>query len=235
MLATLRSARKRLGRLPRTRIEHGHAGSVLRQAATSNDRHGEPMLKNTRDDWGSISKSLHWLVVVLVLVMAWLGLTMGDLPNGPDKIATYALHKSIGLTILGLVVVRVLWRLYAGYPSPVAGTPAWQARFASLSHLALYVLLLAMPLGGWVLNSASGYPLQWFGLVNLPAITGKDHDLHELAEDLHEWMFWAMVTLVVLHAAVAFYHHLFVRDATLARMLPRGWLRVHAPEAGDVD
>ena len=71
-------------------------------------------LKNTANEWGSISKALHWLVVALILAMAWIGLTMGDLPNGPDKIATYALHKSIGISILALVVLRLGWRLYAG-------------------------------------------------------------------------------------------------------------------------
>ncbi|HWS77773.1 MAG TPA: cytochrome b [Thermomonas sp.] len=190
-------------------------------------------LKNTRDQWGSVSKALHWLVLALVLAMAWLGLTMGDLPNGPGKIATYALHKSIGITLLALVVLRLLWRLYAGAPDAIAGTTRTQDRIAAFVHWALYALLLAMPLSGWVLNSASGFPLQWFGLANLPAITGKDHDLHELAEGVHEWLFWAMVTLAVLHAAAAFQHHLFQRDATLARMLPRGWLRVDAMEKPD--
>ena len=191
-------------------------------------------VKNTREEWGSVSKLLHWLVVVLVLVMATIGLTMGDLPNGPDKIRVYALHKSIGLTILALVVLRLAWRLYAGAPAPVAGTPAWQERAASLTHWALYALLLAMPLSGWLLNSASGFPLQWFGLVNLPAIAGRDHDLHELAESVHEWLFWTLVALVVAHAAAAFHHHLFQRDATLARMLPRGWLRANSRETRDV-
>ena len=191
-------------------------------------------LKNPPDRWGGISQLLHWVTVVLIVVMAWIGLRMGDMPNGPDKIATYALHKSIGITILALVAIRIAWRLHAGAPDPIPGSPRWQERIASLTHLALYGLLLAMPLSGWVLNSASGFPLQWFGLFNLPAITGKDHELHELAEDIHEWLFWAMATLVVVHAAAAFYHHLFQRDATLLRMLPGGQRRVeHTPEPPD--
>ncbi|MEG2940853.1 MAG: cytochrome b [Thermomonas sp.] len=190
-------------------------------------------LKNTRDQWGGVSKALHWLTLLLLVWIGWLGLTMGDLPNGPDKIATYALHKSIGITILSLVVIRICWRLYAGSPDAVPGTPHWQERIASLTHFALYALLLAMPLSGWILNSASGYPLQWFGLVNLPALTGKDHDLHELAEDIHEWLFWTMATLVVAHAAAAFYHHLFQRDATLTRMLPGRASRVENTEIPD--
>ena len=190
-------------------------------------------IKNTREQWGTVSKVLHWLVVLLILLMAWIGLRMGDMPNGPDKIASYALHKSVGITILMLVLLRIGWRWYAGAPDGVPGTPRWQERIASLTHLALYALLLAMPLSGWILNSASGFPLQWFGLVNLPAIAGKDHDLHELAEDIHEWLFWAMVTLVVVHAAAAFYHHLFVRDPAPTRMLPARLKRVVAPETPD--
>ena len=103
---------------------------------------------------------------------------------------------------------------------------ASQARIASLTHGAIYALLFARPISGWVVNSSAGFPLQWFGLVNLPHIVGRDHGLHELAEEVHEIMFWLLVLLVVAHAGAAFYHHLFQRDATLARMLPKGWLRV---------
>ena len=190
-------------------------------------------LKNSATRWGSVSMGLHWLVVALILLMAWIGLRMGDMPNGPDKIATYALHKSVGISILALAVVRLAWRAVAGAPGHVAGTPAWQARIATLTHVALYALLLAIPLSGWVVNSSAGFPLQWFGLVNLPAIVGRDQELHELAENMHETLFWILITLVVLHAAAAFYHHLFQRDATLARMLPRGWLRTPPPESND--
>ncbi len=182
-------------------------------------------LNNTREEWGAVSKVLHWLVVALVLAMAWLGLTMGDLPNGPDKAATYALHKSIGLTLLAVVALRLAWRLAAGAPAPVAGTPAWQARIAALTHWSLYALLLAVPLSGWVMNSAAGVPLQWFGVADLPAIAGQDQALREQAEDVHETLFWALASLALVHAAAALYHHLFVGDATLARMLPRGWLK----------
>jgi cytochrome b561 len=184
------------------------------------------ILKNTHDRWGSISQLLHWVIAILILVMAYLGLTMGDLPNGPDKIQTYALHKSIGITILALVALRLLWRVYAGTPRPVAGSPRWQERIAAFTHAAIYLLLFAIPISGWVLNSAAGFPLQWFHLFNLPHIVGESHDLHELAEDAHEIMFWVLALLVVAHAGAAFYHHLFQRDATLARMLPKGWLRV---------
>ncbi|MEJ7746807.1 MAG: cytochrome b [Luteimonas sp.] len=183
-------------------------------------------LKNTADRWGPVSQSLHWLVVLLIIGQGIVGLTMGDLRNGLDKIQIYALHKSFGLTILGLVTLRLLWRWFAGTPLPVPGTPTWKKRIASLSHWGLYALLFAIPISGWVLNSVAGFPLQWFGLINLPDIIDKNDGLREAARDLHGALFWILIGLALVHAAAAFYHHLFQHDATLARMFPRGWLKV---------
>lgn len=193
-------------------------------------------LKNTDERWGPVSQLLHWAIVLLILGQGTVGLLMTEMRISPDKIRIYALHKSFGLTILALAALRLLWRWYAGTPQPVPGTPHWQARIAALTHWSLYALLFAIPLSGWVLNSAAGFPLQWFGLFNLPAITGKDHGLHELAEDVHALLFWALVALALVHAAAAFYHHLFRHDATLARMLPRRRRRPAAatPENRDV-
>jgi cytochrome b561 len=185
-------------------------------------------LKNPRERWGAVSQSFHWLIVLLLLAQGTVGLLMGAMARGPDKIAVYAFHKSVGLTILALALARLLWRLYAGRPAPVAGMPRWQERMASLMHGTLYALLFAVPISGWVMNSAAGFPLQWFGLFNLPSIAAHDRDLHELTESLHEWLFWLLVALAAAHAAAAVYHHLFQHDATLARMLPRRWSR--APE-----
>lgn len=187
-------------------------------------------LKNPIDRWGAVSQSLHWLIVALVLVMAWLGLTMTELPNTPRKVETYALHKSIGLGILALMLLRLGWRLYAGAPRPVPGTPGWQHRLAAATHGGMYLLLLAIPFSGWVINSASGFPLRWFGLFRVPQLATRDQALEELAEAWHEWLFWALVAMVLVHAAAAIWHHLFRQDATLARMLPRGWLRTPETE-----
>lgn len=186
-------------------------------------------LKNSDQRWGAISQSLHWLIVLLILGQGTLGLTMTELDNTPQTVRIYALHKSIGLTIFALAVLRLAWRWYAGTPRPVPGTPHWQERIARMTHWSLYVLLFAIPLSGWTLNSAAGFALQWFGLFNLPAIVGQDHDLHEAAEELHELLFWVLVALALVHAAAAFYHHVFQRDATLARMLPNGWLEGTQP------
>lgn len=183
-------------------------------------------LRNPIDRWGAVSQAFHWLIVILIIVMAYLGLTMVDLPNTPHKIRLYTLHKSVGLAILVLVALRLLWRLYAGAPRTLDTMPAWQARIAAFTHGAMYALLFAIPISGWILNSATGFPLRWFNLVNLPSIAPKSEVLRELAESWHEVLFWALIALALMHAAAAFYHHLFEHDDTLARMLPRKWLSV---------
>lgn len=175
--------------------------------------------------WGAVSQALHWSIVVLVLVMAGLGLVMVELPNTASTARLYALHKSIGLSILALMLLRLAWRLHAGAPPALGGTPPWQARAAAFTHAALYGLLIAMPLSGWAINSSSGFPLRWFGLFRVPQFGGRDDALNALAKGWHEALFWTLVVLALAHAAAAVWHHLFQRDATLARMLPRGWLQ----------
>ncbi|HZH43661.1 MAG TPA: cytochrome b [Lysobacter sp.] len=176
--------------------------------------------KNAEDRWGPVSQLLHWLIVVLIVTMAVLGLTMVELPAGATKVRVYALHKSLGLTVLALATLRLGWRLFAGAPRPLAGMPPLQRRAAQVTHAALYVLLFALPLSGWVINSSAGFPLQWFGLIDLPALTATDEALHERAEAFHENAFWLLIVLAVAHAGAAFYHHLFLQDDTLRRMLP---------------
>lgn len=178
-------------------------------------------MKNPADRWGPVSQWLHWTIALLVVAIATIGLLMVEMPNTPRKIEIYAIHKSLGLTILALVALRLAWRLHAGRPGPVAGIPRWQQRLATLTHGTLYLLLFAMPLSGWLFNSAAGYPLQWFGMFNLPALAAEDRGLRELVGSLHEAGFWLLLSLVIVHAGAAFYHHVFLQDATLTRMLPR--------------
>ncbi|KAA8921022.1 MULTISPECIES: cytochrome b [Xanthomonas] len=181
--------------------------------------------RNTPDRWGSVSQTLHWLIAALILLLGVVGLTMGELPKTPKYFWVYTAHKSLGLTVLALVIVRLGWRLYAGAPKPVPGTPGWQERIADATHALLYVMIFAIPLSGWLYDSASGLrPFRWFGLVAVPKLSAPNEHLRDLSHTVHEWGFWLLIAVVLAHAGAAFYHHLFQRDATLARMLPRGWL-----------
>ncbi|MEO6519970.1 MAG: cytochrome b [Pseudoxanthomonas sp.] len=185
-------------------------------------------LKNTADRWGPVSQFFHWLIVLMILGLAIVGLTMGELPKTPKYFWVFTVHKSTGITVLVLVVARLLWRLYAGRPEPVAGTPRWQQRIASVTHGLLYALILAMPMSGWLYDSANGLrPFRWFGLFNVPKLSPPDEALRNLAHGAHEWGFWLLLLLVCAHAGAALYHHFFQRDATLLRMLPRRYTRHH--------
>ncbi|MET0290133.1 MAG: cytochrome b [Pseudoxanthomonas sp.] len=188
-------------------------------------------LKNPSDRWGAVSQSLHWLIVLLIFTLCVVGLLMGDLPRTPKYFWVYTAHKSVGITVLALVILRLVWRLAAGAPRPVPNTPGWQHAIATVTHVLLYGIMLAMPLSGWLYDSASGLrPFKFFGLFNMPKLTAPDDGLRHLSHTVHEWGLYVLIALVLMHAGAALYHHVFLRDATLARMLPRGWLRVPPPE-----
>jgi cytochrome b561 len=185
-------------------------------------------LRNSTSQWGTGTRSLHWLMAVLIIVLGMVGLYMADLPNSPDKIRIYAIHKSVGLTVLALAILRVLWRLGNRRPADLP-MPAWQTWSAHAVHALLYVLMFLLPLSGWLYNSASGYPLQWFWTVQMPSLSGgADPALKPIAHAIHEWGFYVLATLVVVHAGAALRHHFADRDETLLRMLP--WLRRFRPK-----
>lgn len=179
-----------------------------------------------RNRWGPVSQALHWAIALLVLVMAAIGLSLDELPRSPKWFWVYDLHKSIGLLVMALVVVRLAWRLFAGAPPPVPGLPRLQRIAAGATHWLLYMLILAMPLSGWLYDSASGLrPLRWFGQFAVPKLVGPDEALAGEFHDIHETLFTILIAVVLLHVAAALWHHVFRGDATLARMLPRGWIR----------
>ena len=176
-------------------------------------------LANTRETWGSMSKSLHWTVVALILVQGTLGLVMGDLPRG-GAINPVLLHKSLGVLILAIAVFRLLWNLVASRRPEHLPMPAWQRWGANAVHLLLYGLLIGLPLTGWLLSDYGGRGVQFFGLFDLPRLVGANEAAHTLFEERHETLFWVLVALALAHALAAVYHHVFQRDRTLLRMLP---------------
>lgn len=179
------------------------------------------MIRNSKERWGQVSIALHWLTALLVIGLAVVGLVMTELPNSALKVQVYALHKSVGLTVLALTALRLLWRLAAGAPDEIPA-PRLQRLAAKAVHWALYALLFVLPLSGWLFNSAAGFPLKWFGVLALPKLfTGYNPELKQLAHELHETGFYLLALLLLAHAGAALYHHYLKKDDTLNRMTGR--------------
>ncbi|HEY9111897.1 MAG TPA: cytochrome b [Rhodanobacteraceae bacterium] len=177
-------------------------------------------LRGTERGWGALVRAFHWLIAVLILAQGIIGLTMVQMGLTPAKVRVFALHKSIGMTILALVLLRIAWRLTERRPLDPPETPRWQRRAARAAHLALYLLILAIPLSGWWFNSAANAPLVWFGWFDLPSLTGGlDPVWKPRALLLHQTLFWILVALLVVHVGAALWHHFRQHDDVLLRMV----------------
>ncbi|MEO8308361.1 MAG: cytochrome b/b6 domain-containing protein [Pseudomonadota bacterium] len=177
--------------------------------------------KNTPLRWGSVSKLFHWVIVALIITQFVLANMAEDLPLGMAKLATLARHKSVGITILALAVLRLLWRLYNRNSPPLpADLKPYQRGLAHLTHYGLYLLLFAMPLSGWMMSSAKNYPVSWFGMFTLPNLVPPDEGVFALMKSTHGVLAGTLVVIATLHVLAALYHHFMKKDDVLRRMLP---------------
>jgi cytochrome b561 len=163
---------------------------------------------------------LHWLIAALILVNLYLGLFHEDMSK-PVRASMMFYHKSIGLTVLALTMLRLVWRLMHRPPPDDAALKRWEVSLARATHWAFYFLLLAMPLTGWLLVSTGGKATSLFGLLNVPALPVSHADgPHDLFENLHTVFGYAMLALVVLHVAGALKHQLEGHRQVFGRMAP---------------
>jgi cytochrome b561 len=164
---------------------------------------------------------LHWLVAILIVGAFTLGLVMTDIPGiSPAKLRYYSWHKWAGVTVLLLAALRLLWRLKNRPPAFPDAMPRWQRGAAHGLHHLLYVFILAVPLSGYFYTLAAGFPVVWFGLVELPVLIAKNPALAETLKPVHYWLNMAMAAVVALHVLAALKHQFVDRDDTLRRMLP---------------
>lgn len=191
--------------------------------------------RNTDARYGAVSKLFHWVMALGIIGMLGVGLYMTDLPMSPDKFEIYGLHKAIGAVILFLAVLRVLWRFTAHVPALPSDMPRWQVWGAHLSHLALYGFLFAMPVTGWLMSSAAGFPVSVFGLFTLPNLVAPNDELRVLFATAHEWLAFGLMALIAAHLGAALEHHFLRRDNILRRMLPVLALLVFAGNAQAAD
>ncbi len=165
---------------------------------------------------------MHWIIAFAVLGLLVVGLWMTGLPLGFTKLHAYNWHKWIGLAVLVLTVGRLVWR-WRHPPPPLPGTVArWEAASAALGHWALLVLLLAMPISGWLMSSAAGVSVLWFGIVALPDLVPRDTGLFEGLRTTHYLLSRVLIAVLVLHVAAVVHHDVLRRDGIFRRMWPFG-------------
>ena len=164
--------------------------------------------------------ALHWLMALLIIATFPLGLYMSDLALSPIKLKLYSYHKWIGIVILILLLARVLWRLTHRPPLFEVAMPRWQVFSAHAVHLMLYILLLVVPLSGWLMSSALGFQTVLFGVLPLPDLIGPDKALGAVLKSVHEILNYSLLGVVIVHVAAALQHHFIHRNGTLRRMLP---------------
>ena len=181
------------------------------------------MRPNTAESWGTLAKFFHWTIAFLILVQIPLGFAAALWRLSPLKLELFVWHKSVGVLILVLMLARLGWRLAGGAPELPPQTPRWERHAAHASHMLLYALAVALPLSGWVINSAAAVPFSVFWLVPLPAIVAPDEHLEDLAKLAHFSLLVALCLVLVVHIGAALRHHLIKRNDVLVRMLPGSW------------
>lgn len=181
------------------------------------------LFSNTDQRYGVVAIALHWSMAVLLVLLILLGLYMTGLPDaGFDvkKITLILLHKELGILALTLAMIRLAWRVGNVLPVLVEDIPDWQKLIARLVHLLFYGAMFALPVTGWMMSSAAGIPISFFGLFNLPGLISYDDYLFQFFIEVHRWLGYGLIVLILLHVGAALRHHFVLKDDTLKKMLP---------------
>ncbi len=181
-------------------------------------------IKNTDNSYGTIAKAFHWVMFLILLGMVAVGYYMYELPaDTPQqmgyKFGLYDYHKSFGILILLLVVLRLGWRMINPVPKMPGGMRKIEIFSAHAMHVLLYIMMFIQPLSGWLMSSYGGHPVKFFGSV-LPALADKDKALGDIFHEVHEITAALLIALFAIHVAAALFHHFIRKDDVMKKMLP---------------
>lgn len=176
-------------------------------------------IKNNEKRYGVVAMLLHWGMAVLIVGLLILGLYMTDLPVGTTKLKFYGWHKEFGFLVLTLALVRFAWRWINILPRLPDSMPQWQKIGARVSHWAFYGFMFALPISGWLMTSAAGFPVSFFGLFVIPNLIEPNEAQRLLFAEIHEWLAYGLITTIGIHVAAALKHHFIDKDDILRRML----------------
>jgi cytochrome b561 len=174
----------------------------------------------TEHRYSAVAQGFHWIIAALIVTQFALAWTADDLPLGMHKLALLARHKSFGMTVLMLAVLRLLWRLFHRPPELPAGMSKIERFLARATHVGFYALIFAMPLTGWMMSSAKNFSVSWFGRFTWPNLIGPNEQAFELLKTTHDALSYLLLGLAILHILAALKHHFWNKDDVLVRMLP---------------
>lgn len=170
--------------------------------------------------YGAIAQILHWLIAAMIFAMFGLGYYMEDLPLGQQKLELYGIHKSLGITVFALALVRLLWRLTHSAPPLPDHMASWERHAAHVTHVAIYALIFVQPTIGFLQSNAANFPVVVWDVLPLPAVIGTNEQLGERLADLHSLVGNGLAVLILIHIGAALRHHFVIKDDVLKRMLP---------------
>ena len=176
-------------------------------------------LANTTNKYGIVARYLHWIIAILVVFILTLGIFMDDIP-APYHSWWVSLHKSVGILILFLAIIRLGWRLFNKIPAPPKAA-SWELALARFSHGAFYFLLLATPVVGWAMSTIANHSpnIFWLATVDFPALPPGGHELSHWLKHVHKYLAYIFIFLIVLHVLGALKNHFIAKNKVLRRML----------------
>jgi cytochrome b561 len=167
------------------------------------------------------TRFFHWLTALLMALQFTVAVWMPEVDDMDRPVGLVDWHISLGVLILIVVVLRLVWRALSPSPAAETGGPIYLQWLAALAHVALYAMMVALPVLGWANASARGWPVTLFGAIQLPALVSKGSELGMSLGDIHGAMAWGLLGLTVLHVLAVAFHHFVLRENLLQRMLPR--------------
>lgn len=177
-------------------------------------------VRNTLQSYGIVAKAFHWVMAVLIIALLVVGFIMADMEKTPDKFRLIGLHKEFGIVVLFLAVLRLGWKILDVSPLLPDGFDKFAKLAAKAAHFSLYALMFAMPITGWLMSSAAGFPVSMFGLFLMPNLIAPDKAFGHDMRELHEVLAWVLIGFIAVHVLAALLHHFYYKDNILSRMLP---------------
>ncbi|WP_221076637.1 cytochrome b [Agarivorans aestuarii] len=173
-------------------------------------------ITNSPQRFGLVSKLIHWLMALLILSLIAIALYMDTLPRGPEKFQLFDLHKGLGLIAIAAIAIRIIWHRVSKVPAPIG--EGIKLTMAHLGHLALYLLMLAMPISGMMMSLAGGHDVKFFGLFTIAGFAEKNVMLNELGASVHHYAGQLLYVVITGHVLAALYHHFILKDDTIKRI-----------------